>query len=78
MPPPRSSVATPRAFEAILGQFKEAIARGALRPGDRLPAERELAERFEASRASVREALRVLETLGIVGTSAGPTTARCC
>jgi len=64
-------IATPRAFEAILHQLKDAIATGALRAGDRLPSERDLAERFRASRASVREALRVLEALGIVGTRRG-------
>jgi DNA-binding FadR family transcriptional regulator len=64
-------IATPRAFEAILHQLKDAIATGALRAGDRLPSERDLAERFRVSRASVREALRVLEALGIVGTRRG-------
>jgi DNA-binding FadR family transcriptional regulator len=64
-------VSTPRAFEAILLQLKEAIAAGALRAGDRLPSERDLAEQFRVSRASVREALRVLEALGLVGTRRG-------
>jgi GntR family transcriptional repressor for pyruvate dehydrogenase complex len=64
-------VSTPRAFEAILFQLKDAIAAGALRAGSRLPSERELASQFQVSRASVREALRVLEALGIVGTRRG-------
>lgn len=64
-------VSTPRAFEAILLQLKEAIDAGALRAGDRLPSERDLAEQFRVSRASVREALRVLEALGLVGTRRG-------
>jgi GntR family transcriptional repressor for pyruvate dehydrogenase complex len=55
-----------RAFEEILFQLEEAIAAGHLAAGDRLPPERELAQRFEVSRTSVREALRVLEALGIV------------
>jgi GntR family transcriptional repressor for pyruvate dehydrogenase complex len=55
-----------RAFEEILFQLEEAIAAGHLAAGDRLPPERELASRFEVSRTSVREALRVLEALGIV------------
>ena len=55
-----------RAFEEILFQLEEAIAAGHLSAGDRLPPERELAQRFEVSRTSVREALRVLEALGIV------------
>ena len=55
-----------RAFEEILFQLEEAIVAGHLSAGDRLPPERELAARFEVSRTSVREALRVLEALGIV------------
>ncbi len=60
-----------RTFEAVVRQLKDAIAGGSLRSGDRLPTERELAEQFQVSRASVREALRVLETLGIVGMRRG-------
>ena len=55
-----------RAFEEILFQLEEAISAGHLGAGDRLPAERELATQFEVSRTSVREALRVLEALGLV------------
>jgi GntR family transcriptional repressor for pyruvate dehydrogenase complex len=42
------------------------LAAGDLAPGDRLPPERELAERFGVGRGSVREALRELEILGLV------------
>lgn len=55
-----------RAFEEILFQLEEAIVAGHLSAGDRLPPERELASRFQVSRTSVREALRVLEALGLV------------
>ena len=55
-----------RAFEEILFQLEKAIAAGHLSAGDRLPSERELATQFQVSRTSVREALRVLEALGIV------------
>jgi GntR family transcriptional regulator, transcriptional repressor for pyruvate dehydrogenase complex len=61
----------PRTFELILLRLKDAIAAQLLRPGDRLPSERELSERFRVSRASVREALRVLEALGIVSVRRG-------
>lgn len=64
-------VSTPRAFEAILIQLKESIGAGRLRAGSRLPSERDLAAQFQVSRASVREALRVLEALGLVGTRRG-------
>src|SRR5204862_6394506 len=60
-----------RAFEEILLQLEEAISAGHLSAGDRLPPERELATRFQVSRTSVREALRVLETLGIVSVRRG-------
>jgi DNA-binding FadR family transcriptional regulator len=60
-----------RAFEEILDQLEEAIASGRLRAGERLPAERDLAAQFVVSRASVREALRVLEALGITRVQRG-------
>ena len=55
-----------RAFEEILHQLEQAIIAGHIAAGDRLPPERELADRFGVSRTSVREALRVLEALGVV------------
>lgn len=60
-----------RAFEEILDRLEEAIASGELGPGDRLPSERDLAARFGVSRPSVREALRVLEALGLVSVRRG-------
>jgi GntR family transcriptional regulator, transcriptional repressor for pyruvate dehydrogenase complex len=55
-----------RTFEQILLQVEEAIVDGRLQPGDRLPPERDLAQAFGVSRASVREALRVLEKFGVM------------
>ena len=60
-----------RNFEEILVQLQQSFARGELAPGDRLPPERDLAEQFGASRTSVREALRVLEALGVVQVKPG-------
>jgi GntR family transcriptional repressor for pyruvate dehydrogenase complex len=45
----------------IAEQIKAAILSGAIRPGEKLPTEREMTERFEGSRNSVREALKILE-----------------
>jgi GntR family transcriptional regulator, transcriptional repressor for pyruvate dehydrogenase complex len=66
-----SPIQKQRNFEEILVQLQGAFSRGELSPGDRLPAERELAEQFGASRTSVREALRVLEALGVVQVKPG-------
>ncbi len=60
-----------RLYQGIVEQIEELLEKGDLRPGDQLPSERALAEQFEVSRASVREALRTLELLGIVETRAG-------
>ncbi len=49
------------------------IDRQGLRPGDRLPTEVELQERYDVSRATLREALRLLEVHGVVSTRAGRT-----
>ncbi len=60
-----------RAFEDIIVQIENAIHEGRLTVGDRLPPERELAEIFQVSRASVREALRVLEAFGVLSARRG-------
>jgi len=62
-----------RTFEAIIGQVRALIVDGRLRPGDRLPSERALAEQFEVSRSTVREALRMLEISGIITLKRGHT-----
>ncbi|PTB17053.1 FadR family transcriptional regulator [Trinickia symbiotica] len=59
-------VRTQRSFEAICDQIRQRLARGELKPGDRLPTERELAEQLGVSRSVVREAIRSLESAGIV------------
>lgn len=58
-------VRTQRAFEVICEQIRAQLASGALKAGDKLPAERELAVQFQVSRSALREALRSLEVAGI-------------
>src|SRR5579875_2792145 len=52
--------------DVVVGQIQQLIASGELKPGDRLPTERELCERLSVGRSTVREALRVLVTLGVL------------
>ena len=66
-------VATRRAFEDIAAQIRGQLARHALRAGDRLPAERRLAEQFRVSRNTLREALRSLEIAGLLELRKGAT-----
>lgn len=64
--------------EMVLNHIVGRLTSGELRPGDRLPAERELAAALGASRQGVREALRILQAQGVirsqVGTGAGSGT----
>lgn len=55
-----------RIREFALDQLKDFIASGAVAPGERLPSERDLAERLGIGRNSLREALKVLEAVGLV------------
>lgn len=60
-----------RNHEQVLAQITERILDGRLRVGDRLPSERGLVSALGVSRASVREALRVLESMGVIQATAG-------
>ena len=52
--------------DAIVEQIKSMIVKGNLKPGDRLPPERELSEMLNVGRTSVREALKALSSLGLI------------
>ena len=65
------SIKSRRLSDEIVRQIKEALFTGKLQAGDKLPTERELAERFATSRASVREALRTLEPEGLIRVKKG-------
>jgi len=62
-----------RTFKEIEKQIREMIYSGALKPGDKLPSENELALRFRVGRLSVREALRTLEQAGLIVVKQGRT-----
>lgn len=60
--------------EEIAKQIIGLISRGDLRPGQRLPSERDLCEQFGASRSSLREALRCLSIIGVLHARVGDGT----
>ena len=69
-----SSQATSKVYLEIVKQLRQMIEKDRLKPGDRLPSERELSERLSVGRSSVREALRALELLGLIETRRGEGT----
>jgi GntR family transcriptional repressor for pyruvate dehydrogenase complex len=64
-------VQTSRLYEQIVQQIEDSIVKGALKEGDQLPAERELAQQFGVSRTAVREAVKTLREKGLVEAYAG-------
>ena len=64
-------VRTARLYEQIVQQIEDSILKGALKPGDQLPAERELAQNFGVSRTAVREAVKALREKGLVEAYSG-------
>ncbi len=63
-----------KVFVEILNKLKTIMLEDQLQPGDKLPSERELSERLNVGRSSVREALRALELLGLIETRRGEGT----
>src|SRR3546814_14422905 len=63
--------AAPKLYQAIIGALQADIASGRYAPGDRLPPERALVERFDASRLTVREAMIGMAILGLVAAPRG-------
>ena len=62
---------TQRAWQVVLDSVERDLIEGRLSPGDHLPPERTLAADLGVGRSSVREALRVLEVLGLIRTAVG-------
>ncbi len=63
-----------KVYIGIVHQLREMISKDGLQPGDKIPSERELSERLNVGRSSVREALRALELLGLIETKRGEGT----
>jgi GntR family transcriptional repressor for pyruvate dehydrogenase complex len=63
-----------RLYEDIIKRIMDSIKRGDLKPGDKLPTERELVQQLNVSRTAIREALRSLEILGVVYSKVGSGT----
>jgi GntR family transcriptional repressor for pyruvate dehydrogenase complex len=64
-------VRTSRLYEQIVQQIEASVLNGTLKPGDQLPAERELAQRLGVSRTAVREAVKALREKGLVEAYSG-------
>src|SRR5438477_4012388 len=73
-PEPRIESAKDDVTNQLLAEFKNLIAHRVLRPGVKLPPERDLAPRFGVSRSSLRHALKVLEIMGVVRQRVGDGT----
>ena len=60
-----------RQYEYVLEKIRELLVTGSINPGDRLPSEREMSSKLGVGRASVKEALRILEILGLIEVKLG-------
>jgi GntR family transcriptional repressor for pyruvate dehydrogenase complex len=68
---PLNKVQVPRISDAVAASLERRILEGSLKPGDRLPPERELATEFGVSRPSLREAIQKLASKGMVQSRQG-------
>lgn len=71
MDPRSEPIERAKAYQLVVQQIKAEILEGRLRPGDRLPGERQFSELLQVSRPSVREAIRSLEAMEIVRSRPG-------
>jgi GntR family transcriptional regulator, transcriptional repressor for pyruvate dehydrogenase complex len=68
---PFTEIKRSRLYEEIADQIKGAILTGQIKPGERLPSERELSETFNVGRPAIREALRSLTAMGLIEVTMG-------
>ena len=67
----KSQVKKDKPYQLVIDYVRDGVMRGGLKPGDRLPGEREIAEKLGISRSSVREGLRILENMGMTAPQQG-------
>mgnify|MGYP000815665494 FL=1 len=60
-----------KAYKSVIDYFKQKIIEGELRPGEKLPPERDIAEQLSVSRNSVREAIRIMDMTGVISSQQG-------
>lgn len=60
-----------KVYQGVLEEIRNYIESEGLKPGDKLPSERELSDKLQAGRSSVREALRAMELIGVIETRHG-------
>ncbi|MCB2295742.1 FadR family transcriptional regulator [Clostridium algoriphilum] len=61
-----SPIKNTKVYEQVIEQIRDMIDKGTLTKGDKLPSERNLVQQLQVSRASIREALRALEVIGLI------------
>ena len=66
-----NNITSKKVYEQVIEQIQEKIFYGEFKNGDKLPSERELSEQMGVSRTSIREDIRVLETMGVVESRQG-------
>ena len=69
---PTHSLTRRKLSDLVVDQIKQWLMSAVIRPGDRLPQERDLMVRFDVGKGTVREALKALEVQGLVRMSTGP------
>ena len=69
--PTKQADGSGRFYEYVIDNIRQMIADGELQAGQKLPSERELAEKFNVSRVPIREALKILEYMGVLDSSPG-------
>ena len=65
----QAPIARQKTYELVAQRLLELMSAGRLEPGDAVPAERELAQAYGVGRSSIREALRMLESKGVIRAS---------